>query len=271
MLPFVPRTWRGEVATAVYLALRKGEILGLRKADIDLELRLLRVRWSYATDLTKGGHDDLLPIPQELVPYLAWALEHAPGELVFPGRDGRMRTPESDPQIVLRRALSRAGFVVGYEFVCRRCKAAGRPGHTTSSRKLPEGSPACAACGMKLWPRALPKPMRFHDLRHSTATILLRKGVPMQHVQKILRHAQVSTTVDLYGHMVVEDLRQAIELVSPTKGGGRRAGEGQERSAEKGEGPGSGIYPGDPGPSEWALAVSNRGPPPCEGGALPLS
>jgi site-specific recombinase XerD len=51
--------------------------------------------------------------------------------------------------------------------------------------------------------------MRFHDLRHSTATILLWAGVPMQHVQKILRHANIRTTVDLHGHMIAEDARHA--------------------------------------------------------------
>jgi len=269
LLPFVPRAWRGEHATAAFLALRKGEILGLRKADVDLESRLVRVRWSFNVDLTKARHDAILPIPQDLVPYFAWALEHAPGELVFPGRKGQMRTKEADPQKVLRRALARAGMVVGYELVCRRCKGAGRPGHTAWSSAKPAADSICSTCGMRLWARALPRPMRFHDLRHSTATILLRKGVPPQHVQRILRHAQVSTTVDLYGHMVVEDLRDALELVQPTEGGRRRrgAGVGQVMGVGKAEGPEPQKTPETSGPSEWALQVSNLRPQPCELGA----
>ena len=41
--------------------------------------------------------------------------------------------------------------------------------------------------------------MRFHDVRHTTATLLLKAGVPIQHVQRILRHSNVRTTVDTYG------------------------------------------------------------------------
>jgi integrase len=48
------------------------------------------------------------------------------------------------------------------------------------------------ACNARLWASPLPLPMKFHELRHSTATLLLRMGVPMYVVQKILRHANIS-------------------------------------------------------------------------------
>ena len=54
--------------------------------------------------------------------------------------------------------------------------------------------------------------MRFHDLRHTTATLLLRAGVPGQHVQGILRHSDIKLTVDTYGHMLAEDLRPALTI-----------------------------------------------------------
>ena len=46
---------------------------------------------------------------------------------------------------------------------------------------------------------------RFHDLRHIGATILLRAGVPMPVVSRILGHSGVGITVDTYGHVVVDD------------------------------------------------------------------
>jgi hypothetical protein len=55
--------------------------------------------------------------------------------------------------------------------------------------------------------------MRFHDVRHTTATLLLKAGVPIQHVQRILRHANVRITVDTYGHLANEDLRAPLELL----------------------------------------------------------
>jgi hypothetical protein len=44
-----------------------------------------------------------------------------------PDAEGKMRSPEADPQKVLRHVLARAGLVVGYDHVCRRCKANGKP------------------------------------------------------------------------------------------------------------------------------------------------
>jgi hypothetical protein len=55
--------------------------------------------------------------------------------------------------------------------------------------------------------------MRFHDLRHTAATLLVREKVPMQHVQRILRHADIKLTVDTYGHLVVEDLHDSVGLL----------------------------------------------------------
>src|SRR5713226_83708 len=68
---------------------------------------------------------------------------------------------------------------------------------------------------MKLWPTAKVRPMRFHDLRHTTATLLLREHVDAHRVQRLLRHRDVKTTTGTYGHLVVEDLRDAINLLPP--------------------------------------------------------
>jgi hypothetical protein len=68
---------------------------------------------------------------------------------------------------------------------------------------------------MALWPRALPRPLRFHDLRHTTATLLLRAGVDAHRVQRIMRHRDVRTTLGTYGHLDVEDLRAAVATLLP--------------------------------------------------------
>ena len=46
--------------------------------------------------------------------------------------------------------------------------------------------------------------IRFHDLRHSCATLLRREGVPMEDIQKWLGHNDITTTERLYAHF--EDL-----------------------------------------------------------------
>jgi len=43
--------------------------------------------------------------------------------------------------------------------------------------------------------------IRFHDLRHSCASLLLASGVPMKHIQEWLGHSDFSTTANIYAHL----------------------------------------------------------------------
>jgi integrase/recombinase XerD len=49
-----------------------------------------------------------------------------------------------------------------------------------------------------------------HMFRHSYATRLLRAGVKAEVVQKLLGHASVSTTIDTYAHLTIEDVRHDL-------------------------------------------------------------
>lgn len=53
--------------------------------------------------------------------------------------------------------------------------------------------------------------MRFHDLRHSAATILLAMGVHPKIVQELLGHTQISMTMDIYSHMLPSMQREAMD------------------------------------------------------------
>lgn len=46
----------------------------------------------------------------------------------------------------------------------------------------------------------LPKRLRFHELRHSYATLMLQKGINPKIVSQILGHSSVSVTLDIYSH-----------------------------------------------------------------------
>ena len=70
-------------------------------------------------------------------------------------------------------------------------------------------------CNMRLWPRAIPRPVRFHDLKHTAGTLMLRAGVDSHRVQRILRHSDVRTTTGVYGHLLVDDLRSAVNAIAP--------------------------------------------------------
>ena len=51
------------------------------------------------------------------------------------------------------------------------------------------------------------KHIRFHDLRHSCASLLLTAGVPLKVASEILGHSTVTITADLYSH-VIDDLKR---------------------------------------------------------------
>ena len=56
--------------------------------------------------------------------------------------------------------------------------------------------------------------MRFHDVRHSAATILLTMNVPPKVVQELLGHSSITITMDLYGHVFPSMQRAAMGQMS---------------------------------------------------------
>jgi integrase len=87
-------TWRDLCATAIYLGLRKGELFGLRKQDVNLVDREITIGRSHDADTTKGRKAVVLPIPKSLQPLLEHAVQTAAGPFMFPRVDGTQR-PEN--------------------------------------------------------------------------------------------------------------------------------------------------------------------------------
>ncbi|WP_227004028.1 tyrosine-type recombinase/integrase [Salicibibacter halophilus] len=58
------------------------------------------------------------------------------------------------------------------------------------------------------------KKIRFHDLRHLSITFLIGKNVPMKSISERARHSNISTTMDVYGHNIVDVDRLAADHFS---------------------------------------------------------
>ena len=56
--------------------------------------------------------------------------------------------------------------------------------------------------------------IRFHDLRHSCAGILISSGVPLLEVQQWLGHSTISTTADLYAHLEYANKERNADTIS---------------------------------------------------------
>jgi integrase len=59
----------------------------------------------------------------------------------------------------------------------------------------------------------LPPDTRFHDLRHTCATLLLTKGVHPKIVQELLGHSTISITLDTYSHVLPNMQEKAVEAM----------------------------------------------------------
>jgi integrase len=70
----------------------------------------------------------------------------------------------------------------------------------------------------RLLDRAELRRIRFHDLRHSTATLLLEQGVDLVVIKELLGHAHTGVTAGVYAHVRLRLQRQAIDTLGSILG-----------------------------------------------------
>jgi integrase len=173
------RGYRHEAAFTLALGygLRQGELLGLTWGDIDLEGGKLYVRKS----MHKGERGSLKTKRSR---------RELPLVLNFPELLRAYRAAQPIPAI--------AGGLV---FVTGN-------GTPFSGRNLTRDfKKVLKAAG-------LPQSIRFHDLRHATASFLAAKGVPASVAQAILGHADIRTTLQVYTHAQDDAIRAGLEAIN---------------------------------------------------------
>ncbi|MDY4112983.1 MAG: site-specific integrase [Roseburia sp.] len=55
--------------------------------------------------------------------------------------------------------------------------------------------------------------IRFHDLRHTFASLLIESDVSMKVVQELLGHSTISTSMDIYTHISGEKKEEALQRI----------------------------------------------------------
>ncbi|MFF5427039.1 MULTISPECIES: tyrosine-type recombinase/integrase [unclassified Streptomyces] len=167
---------------AIAMGLRRGEIVGLRWNDIDLENRVLLVRQQVQrrrgvlyNDETKGRRSRAIPLPAMCLAPLRWH---------------RIR------QKATYEATGTEWTATGYVFATR----TGRPVEPRNVHR--SFVRVSEAAGLRL--------IRLHDARHGCATLLTAAGVAPRVVMEILGHSQISLTMDVYTHVVQDTQREAI-------------------------------------------------------------
>ncbi len=179
-------------ALAITTGLRRGELLGLRWDDVDLERGTLRVnralvreggRHAVGETKTRRGRRQVNLTPgtvnalrahrkHQLEEKIRLAGLYEDRGLIFSTQRGTPINPENLVKRSFKPLLKRAG--------------------------LPE--------------------IRFHDLRHTCATLLLGRGVHPKLVQELLGHATIAMTLDTYSHYLPSMGDQAAGVMGDALG-----------------------------------------------------
>lgn len=188
--------WEALYALALGLGLRRGELTGLTWADVDLRARVLRVRWTRTE--RRGGSE--LTQPKTSASRRAVAL---PAFVVAALRRQRAREAAKARRAGLR--LERTD-----------------PVFTTRSRRPYWTSQLYQELKFRLQKLGLPK-MRYHDLRHTAASLMLAEGVSPRTVMEMLGHRNLAVTMMIYGHVNLRHQHVAAAVVDRALAGRRSA------------------------------------------------
>lgn len=171
----------------VLLGLRRGEALGLRWRDIDLDARVLRVRQTlqriehrlqYLPPKTRRSKRTV-PLPAACVTALRHHAERQDAERAaaldpWPVCDLVFTTP-------IGTAIDPRNFTRLFQ---AQCETAGVP------------------------------VVRLHDLRHTCVSLLLSLGVSPRVVMEIAGHTALEMTMNVYGHVDMDDRREALDRLN---------------------------------------------------------
>jgi integrase len=155
------------IYSAVYLGCRWGELVGLKRENLSLLKREVRIVGTleeiaggirYVEETKTSASRRTIAIPGFLVDLLAAHLkDQARSEFVFTTKNGRPIRRSNFRQRVWRPAVNKAGLDIR---------------------------------------------LRFHDLRHTCAALLIEQGAHPKEIQARLGHSSITTTLDRYGHLM---------------------------------------------------------------------
>ncbi len=166
---------------ALYLGMRRAELLGLPWRHVDLDNAILEVRQS---------------------------LQRVKGELqLVPTKSESSVRPVPLPDVCVRALRAHRARQA------KELLAAGTPGCGlvfTTTIGTPIEPDNIRRSWYPLRRRAGLEDMRFHDLRHSCVTLLLDLGVPPHIVMRIVGHATLDVTMNIYAHAALDEQRDAL-------------------------------------------------------------
>jgi integrase len=164
------------------LGLRRGEVLGLQWSDINWVRMTLTVKHNMTYDelsMTKNRKSRTIELDNEFM------------VLLKAQRDRQRHFKEK-----LWNKYNKSDFVVTYD-----------NGNLIAPQDL-------IHMFRHILEKAELEVIRFHDLRHTAASLMLMNDVDMKTVSMILGHSTIGITVDTYGHISEKHIRSAVHTMS---------------------------------------------------------
>lgn len=197
------------VFTAIMSGLREGELLGLRWQDIDLQRGLINVRQQQQYTKEKGWHysppksdKSIRTVPMQLPLNKMFRKIKKEQEVYCQIEEQKLIDSHTSKQ---SEDLSEQDYKTIYDdkdlIFCRKNGDIVR--NTILSREF-----------KKLAKKFGLPDLRFHDLRHTFATLSLSAGIAMDKLQSLLGHESISTTIDMYSHIDLEALTEEMKKLS---------------------------------------------------------
>lgn len=174
------------IVLAALLGLRRGEIAGLTWSDVDLRRRVITIRWN-RVDFEHGTR---LVAPKTAASRRVLAMPDAvrqslKAQLLRERAKARRAGAEVRPEDAVLTTRNRRPYYASYL-------------HSDFKRGLKRlGLPT----------------IRFHDLRHTAASLMLGEGVPPRTVMEMMGHRNLAVTMLVYGHTNLRHQREAAEAM----------------------------------------------------------
>lgn len=185
LLEHIPDAWYSLILTAVTTGLRLGELLAMKWGNLDwaaarYHVRETVVRGSRTRPVGFGPvKTDCSLQSVDLTPRL---LETLRQHQSYQAEVRLMATSYSELNLIFATAK---GLTLDDRNVAQRVL-----------------EPSLKAAGLRR--------IRFHDLRHTCASLLIAQGENVKYVQRQLRHASAQITFDRYGHLLPEARQEAV-------------------------------------------------------------
>lgn len=186
------------ILAAICTGLRRAEVLALRWSDIDLDAGMLTVHQS-ASQVT--------------------------GKLIFKApKSETSRRSVALPSILTEELIRHRGRQANQKLEIGRADYHDHDLIFAREDGMPRSPGSFSHMFAVFLKRAGLPPIRFHDLRHSYASQLIRQGVPLKTVSTLMGHSGISITADTYGHLLGGEEREAANILDAAL---RRAMEGR--------------------------------------------